>query len=278
MKLCYNWQEGFHISPDRKNGKSRNEEVCWSRHSSQTHHSKEEAVQQHRWCIECGSQFRKESKAVPARQERPFAQSGMIDETFDPDEGVACEAVWYDYMKLPELGQGPGHRYENKCRVTSINIDGSVLIGSDAALMDDGNGVHRSGPVDGILGIFIVLDREPSDQRKPTFQDVFGEVTGNHGSKVDLHVRNDMLGRFRVLMREKIIVKGCNDGSRISIDRYIAFFGKNKFVTKFKDYGNLTDGRYSNVKENTLMLYIVWESLCGYPVAVNINSRMMYDH
>ena len=67
-------------------------------------------------------------------------------------------------------------------------------------------------------------------------------------------------------------MKGCNDSSRISINRYIALFGKNKFVTKFKDYGNLIDGRYSNVKENALMLYIVWESLCGYPVVVNINS------
>ena len=136
-----------------------------------------------------------------------FAQTGITDETFDLDESIACEVIWHNYMKLLKLEQGPGHRYENKCKVSSIYIDGSVLIGSDTVLMDNGHGAHRSGPIDGILGLLIVLDRKLSDQCNPNFQDVLGKVTGNCGSKADLHVRNNMLNRFHVLIREKIIVK-----------------------------------------------------------------------
>ena len=47
--------------------------------------------------------------------------------------------MWHDYMNLLELDQGPGHKYDNKCKVDSINIDGSVLIGSNTALIDDGH-------------------------------------------------------------------------------------------------------------------------------------------
>lgn len=144
--------------------------------------------------------------------------------------------------------------------------------------MDDGKIVEMSGPADGILGLFIVQDCESSDQRKPTFTDVFGELSGTHGSKVDLHVRSDMLSRFRVLMREKIVVRNANVGSRISIDRFLPLFGKTKFLTKFKDFGTVTDGRYSNVKKNALMLYIVWDCASGNTVAININCRMMYHH
>ena len=100
-----------------------------------------------------------------------------------------------------------------------INIVGSVLIDSDTILMDDRHGAHQSEPIDGIFDLFIVLDRESRNQRKPNFQDVFGEIRGNHGSNVDFHVRNDMCSPFCVLIKEKIIVKGCNKRSRIFIDR-----------------------------------------------------------
>ena len=94
--------------------------------------------------------------------------------------------------------------------MTSINVDGSVPIGKDPALKDDKIVVQWSGQIDSALGLFIVLDREPSDQHMPKLQNMFGEVKGNYRSKVDLHVCNDMLSRFYVLIREKIIVRGCN--------------------------------------------------------------------
>ena len=64
-----------------------------------------------------------------------------------------------------------------------------------------------------------------------------------------------------MLMKEKIIVKRCNEGSRISIDRYIALFENNKFLTKFKDYEMLTDERYINVKENAIRCYLFHNKL-----------------
>ena len=145
-------------------------------------------------------------------RKRSFAQTGLIDETFDLDEGMACDAVWHNYMKLLKLGQECEHRYNNKCKVTFINIDGNMLIGRNTVLMNNGNVAQRSDQIDSVLDLFIVLDSEPNDQHKPEFQDVFGKVTENHGFKVDLHVRNDMFSRFRELMREKIVVKGCNEG------------------------------------------------------------------
>ena len=47
--------------------------------------------------------------------------------------------------------------------MTSINVDGSVPIGKDPALKDDKIVVQWSGQIDSALGLFIVLDREPSD-------------------------------------------------------------------------------------------------------------------
>ena len=76
----------------------------------------------------------------------------------------------------------------------------------------------------------------------------------------------------------EVVVRSGIVGSQVSIDRCIAFYGKNKFLTKFKNYRAATDGCYSNVKENASMLYIVWECTSESIVAVNIDSRMMYYH
>ena len=48
-------------------------------------------------------------------------------------------------------------------KVASINIVGSVLIGKNPVLMNDGTVAQWSGPIDGVLGLFIVVDRDPSD-------------------------------------------------------------------------------------------------------------------
>ena len=54
-------------------------------------------------------------------------------------------------MKLLKMDQGPGHRYENNYKLTSINVDGSMLIGKNLALMDDKIVAQRSGPIDVVL-------------------------------------------------------------------------------------------------------------------------------
>lgn len=111
----------------------------------------------------------------------------------------------------------------------------------------------------------------------PSFHDVFMEQLGKCGSKCDTHVRRDCLGRFKVLMREKMVVRDCTNGSILKVDRYQKFVRGNVINVSFRDNQIAKDGRYNNVKENPLLLHIVWEG-CNKKIYVNINTRLVYFH
>lgn len=130
---------------------------------------------------------------------------------------------------------------------------------------------------DVLIGVYVVLDRESGTEALPTFFDVFSTPQGRHGSKCDLYVRRDRLGQFKVLMREKMVVCDSTDGSVLKLDCFLRFMRGNVINVTFRDNQIAMDGHYNNVKENALILYVLWEG-CNRKIYVNINTHIVYLH
>ncbi|KAE9444643.1 hypothetical protein C3L33_23459, partial [Rhododendron williamsianum] len=132
--------------------------------------------------------------------------------------------------------------------------------------------------IEGYVGVFIVLDRMPCPAQIPLFVDVFGPTPNNVSSLLDQPVRIDQLSRFKVLMRERKYVNTDLHGTLLTLKRFIKFNGRNKILTTFNDMGDNTSGRYGNVRENALVLYVIWESAVQSIMRYSINSRIVYFH
>lgn len=128
------------------------------------------------------------------------------------------------------------------------------------------------------VGIYVVLDRMPTGTSLPSINDVFGETTNTMSSMLDQHVRLDQLGRFKVLAKEKRYVNSNLHGSMVTINRYMKFGGRNKIVTVFKDMGTSTGGTYRNIRDNALLLFVMWESAIPSYATCSTNNGLTYFH
>lgn len=226
------------------------------------------------------------------RKNTPLTSKDLLDETFDIPDGIEDGEMYGEFFSYPSLGQGPGSRHTDKIRVVSLNLDGTIRIAGDVRRnvsvsdpMNEEEGIAEEPQLqkaeltktDGLIGVYVVLDREPGTEEVPTFHDVFMEPQGRYSSKCDTHVRRDSLKRFRVLLREKMVVRDCTVGSILKVDRYLKFQRSNVINASFRENRISKDGRYNNVKENALLLYIIWEG-CNRKIFVNINTRLVYYH
>ncbi|KAI8525403.1 hypothetical protein RHMOL_Rhmol13G0227900 [Rhododendron molle] len=116
--------------------------------------------------------------------------------------------------------------------------------------------------LEGYFGLFVILDRMPVPTAVPIFKDVFGDVPNSFGSMLDQHVRVDQLSRFKVLVRERRYINECLHGSMFTFKRFVKLGGRNVIMTTFKDMEANTSGRYGNVRDNALIMFVYWK--CGY--------------
>ena len=212
------------------------------------------------------------------------AECGLVDETFHNDTWISAGDCFGDYITFPGLGHGFGCRTGHCIRVESINLDGTFRvisgIGDGVAMQTDVGEPSPSsggGPrcIIGVVSLFMVLDRQPNPIEKPTFEAVFGSVSGSNAYKADLHVSPSALKRFKVVVREKIVLNEIVPTKIVPFTRFVAFFKNNRLVTSFRD-GVVTNGNYGNVERNGLMLYAVWESHVKSAISFSINSRMSF--
>lgn len=232
-------------------------------------------------------------KKIWGKKSLGFNLRSIKDETFAPERNLLNNRSTVDYITMPELGQGVTTRQGNRVKVWTVNLDGRVNIrpGDGLSLGAAGSGsqdqrmiaegetvVDESGLLEGHLGIMVILDRTPSGQQLPTLADIFGELPNALGSMLDQHVRQDQLGRYKVLMKDKRYVNNTLHGNMLTINRYMKFSRRNTIVTTFKDNGGSTAGTYSNMKENAILVYVMWESVITSHVTYSINSRVVYYH
>ncbi|KAG5537854.1 hypothetical protein RHGRI_025077 [Rhododendron griersonianum] len=210
---------------------------------------------------------------------RFLASRSLNDEVFASEEGLGRSNPKGEYMTLPSLGQGVNCRHTNRVKLWTINLNGRYNIAPADQLMADGTaGASELSNIEGYVGVFIVLDRMPNATQLPLFADVFGPTLNNVSSLLDQPIRVDQLSRFKVLMRERKYVNTDLQGTQLTLKRFIKFSGRNKILTTFKDMGDNTSGRYGNVRENALVLYVIWESAVQSIMRYSINSRIVYFH
>ncbi|KAI8568311.1 hypothetical protein RHMOL_Rhmol02G0188500 [Rhododendron molle] len=112
----------------------------------------------------------------------------------------------------------------------------------------------------------------------PIFKDVFGDVPNSFGSMLDQHVRVDQLSMFKVLVRERRYINECLHGSMFTFKRFVKLSGRNVIITTFKDMETNISGRYGNVRDNALIMFVVWESAVTSVMKYSLNSRIVYFH
>ncbi|KAE9461743.1 hypothetical protein C3L33_06356, partial [Rhododendron williamsianum] len=211
---------------------------------------------------------------------RFLASRSLKDEVFASEEGLGCSKPKGDYVTFPALGQGVSCRHTNRVKLWTINLDGRINIcqAGDQLMSEESPATYEAPNIEGYIGVFIVLDRMPNASQLPLFADVFGPTPNNVSSLLDQHVRVDQLSRFKVLMRERKYVNTGLHGSMLTLKRFIKLSGRHRFMTTFKDMGENTTGRYGNVRENAIVLYVVWESSVQSIMRYSINSRIVYFH
>ncbi|KAI8534998.1 hypothetical protein RHMOL_Rhmol10G0140900 [Rhododendron molle] len=79
-------------------------------------------------------------------------------------------------------------------------------------------------------------------------------------------------------MKEKIYVNSLLHGSMTTLNRFVKINGRTKVITTFRDMGANTSGRYGNVRDNAIMILLVWESDIASAMHYSINSRLVYFH
>lgn len=214
---------------------------------------------------------------VSSSGKRNFPSRAIKDEVLSPKDGVINGSDYSDYFNLPSLGQGVDSRHTNRVKVWSMNLDGRFHIRNiDQTMGEDQNPVVEN--IEGYVGIFVILDRMPVPTGVPSFSDVFGELSNTDGSRLDQHVRVDQLSRFKVLVRERKYVNENVSGTMFTLKRFLKFNGRNRIVTSFKDMGVNTTGRYGNIRDNAIFMFVVWDSSVASVLRYSINSRIVYFH
>lgn len=170
-----------------------------------------------------GLVYRRDHGFIPRwpQLKRAFDQKGILDEQLSID-GLKPSVVWSEYISMPSLGQGFGCRSGDAMKLWSL-----YLVGTGRLLPDHGGGMTEEGvtinPMDAIVGHIVVLDRQSNQMEKPTFNHVFGYDPIGGGSHMDLCVRAQNAGRFRVLMRSKQLVHINSESLIYGINRYSKF-------------------------------------------------------
>lgn len=132
-------------------------------------------------------------------------------------------------------------------------------------------------PTDAIVGLIVVLDRQPSQVEKPSFNQIFGYDPVGRGSRMDHCAWTQNVGRFKVLMRSKQLIHINSDLHLYAINRYTKFRGKGKIMVTFRD-DDVRDGSYKNTRSNAILVYVMFECDDYRSMQCNLNSRMTYYH
>ncbi|KAI8543037.1 hypothetical protein RHMOL_Rhmol08G0187800 [Rhododendron molle] len=232
--------------------------------------------------------YGRRNRLLVGSNKRYLSSKSLKDEVFSPEHGILNRKIHPHYFTLPCLGQGVECRHTNRVKIWTINLEGRftirqfdnhlVVSHGDHTMVEDPSQPVDLNNIEGYMGLFVVLDRMPVPTAVPEFSDIFGQVSNTDASMLDLHVRVDQLSRFKVLIRERRYVNESLNGSIFTFKRYVKLNGRNSIMTTFKDMGSNTSGRYGNVRDNAILMYVVWDSVVVSLMRYSLNSRIMYFH
>ncbi|KAJ1436735.1 hypothetical protein SESBI_04040 [Sesbania bispinosa] len=104
-----------------------------------------------------------------------------------------------------------------------------------------------------------------------------GPKGGNGAACIDGFVRPTYASRFKVLMRQKEIVRCESENCLMNIKCYMTFPDHNMTQVTFRDE-TIWDGSYNNIKFGTILVYAIWDYARQMEMQVKINSRILYYH
>ncbi|KAL6565349.1 hypothetical protein OROGR_002300 [Orobanche gracilis] len=213
-----------------------------------------------------------------------FPDRRIIDETVYVGSGISNNETYNTYVMMPSLGQGPHERNGRKIKLHTMHLRGAISVIPPATAhnlgseeMDQAEEMPTMAYAGGIAVIILVQDKEPSTQGLPQFSDVF-TLGDSPGSLMNCMVRSDMTYRFNVIMRETVVENGSSWDSKIPVAQYMKLNEGRGIICSFRDNEGKKEGNYLNVRENALMLYVIYDSNHPSSIGFNMNMRMVYYH